>query len=223
MHVAQFLQANRGTPNMANQYRTVLKLAFTRAVMLGHSEINPVKDIPPFPTRTRDRYITQDEIAAIKHYAGPALSVIIDLCYLTGQRIGDVLKIKRTDIDDEGLFVQQQKTGAKLKIRWSPELRAAIDRAKALSGAVRGFTLLASGKGQPFVHDTIHRQWTDACEAAGVEDAHIHDLRAAAGTDAKTAGQDSKGLLGHKSDSSHQRYMRDKTIPLVDPVKRRAS
>ena len=223
MHIAQFLDAHKDTPNLANQYRTVLRLAFTLALRKGLAEINPAASIPPFKTKTRDRYITQDEIAEIKKHATPALKVIIDLCYLTGQRIGYVLKMKHSDIDDEGLFVKQQKTKAKLKIKWSTELRGAVESAKALSGSVKGFTLLASGKGQPFVHDTIHRQWTDACKKAGVEDAHLHDLRASAGTDARSAGQDSKALLGHKSDSSHQKYMRDKTIPLVDPVKRKAS
>jgi len=218
--IAQFLDAHKDKPNLANQYRTVLKLAFTRAARAGLSESNPVTPIPPFKTRTRDRYITQDEIKRIKAHATPALSVIIDLCYLTGQRIGDVLKIKRKDIDDEGIFVRQQKTGAKLKIKWSAELRDAAERAGALSGNVKGFNLLASGKGQPFVHDTIHRHWTEACQKANVPDARIHDLRAAAGTDANAAGQDSKALLGHKSDSSHQRYMRSKVVPLVDPVRR---
>jgi integrase len=218
--IAQFLDAHKDTPNLANQYRTVLKLAFTRAARLGLAESNPVTPIPPFKTRTRDRYITQAEIKRIKEHASPALSVIIDLCYLTGQRIGDVLKIKRKDMDDEGIFVKQQKTGAKLKIKWSAELREVIARANALTGNIKGFHLLASGKGQPFVHDTIHHHWTAACEKANVSDARIHDLRAAAGTDANAAGQDSKALLGHKSESSHQRYMRSKTIPLVEPVKR---
>jgi integrase len=221
--VAQFLHAHRDTPNLANQYRSFLKITFNRAVLLGLAKTNPVIVVPQMKVKTRDRYITREEFDAIKQHATPELSVVMDLCYQTGQRIGDILKIKRSDLTDEGIYFQQQKTKAKLIVGWSPELREAVEKGKNLSGSVKGFTLLASGKGKPFVHDTIHRHWTDACKAAGVEDAHIHDLRAAAGTDALAAGQDSKALLGHKSDSSHQKYLRSKIIPVVEPVKRNAS
>jgi integrase len=222
-HIAQFLDAHRDTPNQANQCRTVLKLAFNRAVLLGQADANPVISIPPFKTKTRERYISQSEFRAIKAQASPQLAVCMELCYLTGQRIGDVLKIKRTDMDEDGIYIKQQKTKTPLRIRWSTELRAAVESAKALSGKVRGFNLLAGGKGQPFLYDTINDHWVAACAAACVKDANLHDLRAAAGTDANAACQDSKGLLGHKSESSHQRYMRGKIVPLVEPVHRKTS
>lgn len=221
--VAQFLDAHKETPNFANIARSFLKKAFDRAVRFGLAEINPVASIPPFKTKTRDRYITPDEFARIKAHASPEIAVIMDLCYLTGQRIGDVLKIKRTDLDDVGVYVRQQKTKTPLVIRWSPELRDAVEQAKNLSGNVKGFLLLASGKGQAFARSTVNYQWTKARKAAGVEDARIHDIRAKSATDAKAAGQDSKSLLGHKSDSSHARYMRAKEVPVVEPVKAKKS
>ncbi len=94
----------------------------------------------------------------------------MDICYITGQRIGDVLKIRYSDIEDDGISL-----------------------------------------------------WLRATTSAGIEDAHIHDIRAKAATDAKAQGLDSKSLLGHASESAHLRYLRGKETPVAEPVRIRKS
>ena len=71
----------------------------------------------------------------------------MDMLYLTGQRIGDVLKIKHSDITSEGIFFQQQKTGTKLMVAMSPDLERTIKAAKELHYCVRGITLFHTHKG----------------------------------------------------------------------------
>lgn len=39
---------------------------------------------------------------------------VMDICYLTAQRIGDVLEIKEDHILDRGIYFQQQKTSKQL-------------------------------------------------------------------------------------------------------------
>ncbi|MDA1381838.1 tyrosine-type recombinase/integrase [Plesiomonas shigelloides subsp. oncorhynchi] len=46
----------------------------------------------------------------------PWVPHVIMLALLTAQREGDLIKIKMSDIDDRHLFVEQQKTGAKIAI-----------------------------------------------------------------------------------------------------------
>lgn len=220
--IAQFLDAHRKTPNMANRMRSVLKIAFDRAVLLGLAQANPVTSIPRFKEKKRTRYITPGEFAAIRSKALPLLAVAMELCYLTGQRIGDIIKIRMADIDDQGIYIEQEKTGARLRVRMTAELGEVIAKAKTLS-PVRGLMLLHRGDGRKVSYYTVRDQWDKACAAAGVENAHLHDLRAAAGTDADEAGQDSKALLGHKSEASHARYLRGMKVPTVEPVKRRKS
>lgn len=66
---------------------------------------------------------------------------------------------------------------------------------------------------------TVRGWWLRATALAGVDDCHIHDIRAKTGTDARKQGRtDSKELLGHKTDQAHERYQRDKEIPLVQPL-----
>jgi len=222
-HVAQFLDAHHDTPAMANRMRSVLKLAFDKAVLLGQAHANPVTSVPRFKEHKRTRYITDAEYRAIQQEAKPLLAAVMEICLLTGQRIGDVLKMKRTDINDNGIFIEQEKTGQRLVISWSPSLRRAISQARALAGNVRGITLFSNQKGGAASYYTIRDQWAKATATAGVDDVHLHDLRAKAGTDAKAAGQDSKALLGHKSESSHARYLRGLEIPVVEPLRREKS
>ena len=84
----------------------------------------------------RDRLVTPAEFEAIREKAVPQMQVIMDLLRLTGQRVSDVLKLRVSDLGDEGIFFRQRKTGARLIVRWTLDLRAAVERAKTLRGNV---------------------------------------------------------------------------------------
>lgn len=142
-----------------------------------------------------------------------------DLCYLTGQRIGDVLTIKYADISDDGISFVQQKTGTRLTVAWSSDLRTAVDTAKSLHQSIKGMTLFHTRQGGKYSYNTIRTWWDQATERSGIENAHIHDIRAKSATDAKKQGVDSMALLGHKSESVHQRYLRHKDSPVVQGIK----
>lgn len=217
-HVAQFLDDNKATPSMANLLRSFLRGVFVRAVRWGVVESDPTRDIRPFKTGKRTRYITEGEFAAIRAQATPTLQCLMDIAYITGQRIGDVMGIRYADISDDGLYVEQEKTKARVLIAMTPDLSDAIGRARELHRSVKGLTLFHKRDGSKLSYFTIYGHWRRACHAAGVQDAHFHDIRAASATDAKAAGMDSKTLLGHTTDSSHSRYLRSKTVPLAQPI-----
>jgi len=216
-HIAQIRRSMADTYSVANRTLTVLRLVFDYALEEQLIESNPCVGIKRLAQNTRTRRILPGEYQAIRAKAKPLLQVIMDLCYLTGQRIGDVLTIKRADLKDEGIYIEQQKTGARLMVAWTPELRATVDQAKALHGGVAGMTYLLKGLGNkaPTYH-MIWKQWTKACLAAKVEDANIHDLRAMSGTEAEAQGHDPQALLGHTDRKMTQRYLRDRTVPVVD-------
>jgi len=222
-HVAQFLDHNKATPSMANLLRSFLKGMFTRAVRWGMVETNPVRDIEQFKIGKRDRYITADEFRIIREHATPTVRCLMDIAYITGQRMGDVMKIRYADITEAGVFVKQQKTGNRVQVSLTPDLDAAIKQARAIHQSVKGLTLFHRRDGRPLAYGTIHHQWVKACTEAHVEDAHFHDIRAASATDAKALGQDSRTLLGHTTESSHNRYLRSKETPVATPVPARKS
>lgn len=94
--------------------------------------------------------------------------------------------------------------------------KAATDAAKALHGRVASLYVVPGRGALPLAYMPIFRDWQTACIAAKVADAHIHDLRALAGTVAKAEGRDAKALLGHKSARMTERYLRDRELPIVE-------
>lgn len=202
-------------PGTANVIRAVLIGALDMAIFDDLVDRNVARDTKPMKTVARDRYITDSEYAAIHKHADSQLRIIMDLCYMTGQRISDVMAIKYSDLTDEGIAFKQQKTKHRMIVAWNTDLERTVKAAKAIHQSVKGITLLHNRNGSKLNYDTIMRHWRKACLDAGVEDAHVHDLRAKAATDAQRDSVDSKVLLGHKSESSHNRYLRSRETPVA--------
>lgn len=213
--VAQVRRALESSPAVANRTLTVLRLIFDYAVEAEIVSANPCVGVKRLKQPTRDRLLSHAEYDRIYRIAKPRLRAMMDLCYLTGQRIGDVLAIKRADLQAEGIYVEQQKTKKRLLIAWTPELKAAVEAAKALHGPVAGLYLLKGRQGGPMTYVVAWKDWRAACKAAGVTDANIHDLRAMSGTEADAQGLNAQRLLGHTDARTTRMYLRDKTVPIV--------
>lgn len=218
-HVAAIKLHLADTPNMANRVLSVLRIVFQYAVEWQLCDSNPCVGIKRHDEAKRSRYITDAEYAAIYAAAPPRLQVIMDLLYLTGQRIGDVLRIRHADITADGIAFTQQKTNASLLLSWSPDLRAAVERARKLNGNLRALTLLHNRRGKTPDYSTTKIQWNKAREKAGVKDAHIHDLRAKSLTDAKQQGFNPQTLAGHTSEAMTDRYIRLRETPQAEGPK----
>jgi len=213
--VMVMMDAYTKNPSIGNRLLTVLKQTFDWALERELVAHNPCARIKRHKQEARDRLISPAEFNAIREKAPARLQCIMDLCYLTGQRIGDVLAIKRADLDPEGIYFRQQKTGKKLVVAWSPELRAAVDRAKALTGNLAPLTLFYGRGGHPPVHQNVWRAFKSAAKKAGVQNATLHDLRAMSGTEAERQGEDPTALLGHTDSRTTKVYLRDKSAPVV--------
>lgn len=214
-HVAQLKIKLADTPSMCNRCLSVLRLVFDYAVENQLVDSNPAASIKRYHEQKRRRLISMDEFKKLHAKAVPRLQVIMDLLYLTGQRVNDVLAIKRSDLLEEGIYFEQDKTEARLIVGWSPELRAVVARAQALAGKVQGFTLLQGRHGKPVDYKTTYEQWVKLCKEEGVEDADLRDIRAMSATAIMAQGGDATALLGHTSKAMTQRYLRDKTVPKV--------
>lgn len=214
--IAQIKLGMASTPNMANRVLSVLRLVFDYAVEQQMVDSNPAIGIKRHGEKKRRRLITSDEFNAIREKAGPRLQIIMDLWRLTGQRVVDVLRIRRADIRPEGIYFKQDKTDAELIVRWNPELKAVVETAKSLNGNVKALTLIHNRRGKAPDYKTIHGQWDKARTAAGVLDAQMRDLRAMSLTAAKRQGMNPTALAGHASEAMTKRYLRDREIPVVD-------
>lgn len=213
--VWEFRDAYAETPNMTNRCLTLFTQIMNYAVRRRLIDANPVIGVDKHPEVQRDRLLTKDEYGAIYAKAGERLQCIMDLLYLTGQRVNDVLKIKRSALTDEGIYFQQQKTGKKILVQWTQELRAVVERAKKLN-EIEAITLFQGRHRKAPDYRSVSLQWQQACEAAKVENAQLRDLRAMSLTETEDEGKNPTALAGHHSEAMTKRYLRKKKISLVE-------
>lgn len=210
------------TPALANRTITVLKLLMDCAVEDEIVASNPCVGVDRIRVAARTRRITAAEYKRIHAHATPLLRAVMDLCYFTGQRIGDVLTIRVDALGEDGIYFEQQKTGARLIVAWTDELRAAVKAARALKPNLLRPTYIWGFDAPSYFW--IHKLWLRACRAAKVADAHLHDIRAAAASDAQAQGVDAKALLGHTDARTTKIYLRDKVVPVVQgPTMKRSA
>jgi Site-specific recombinase XerD len=214
--VVQMMDGFKDRIAIANRMLTVLRLVYRWALDRQLVEADPTVSVQRFKQTPRDRLISAREYQAIYAQCAPWLQCVLDICYLTGQRIGDVLRIERAHLLHEGVYFKQQKTGKQLVVAWSPELREATERAKQVTGQVINMTYLLAGRGGKLrAHSNVWRSFKDAAKRAGVEDVTLHDLRAMAGTEVDRQGGDATGLLGHTDRRTTAIYLRDRAPKVV--------
>lgn len=210
--VVTWLKKFRDKPRTHNEMRSGLRELMRFAEAEGHrpAGTNPVDSVKTMKVKARTRYPTDSELRRIKFAAcigddkkrtrmGPTIAGLIDLAYLTGQRIGDLLELRWNKkaamengevvapyVGDDGLYFQPAKTagstGAKVRIEWTPRLVAAIERFKAM-GRRNLIYVVTSQEAQRYDYEAFKSAWARAVKRSGVQNLHFHDLRAKALTD----------------------------------------
>lgn len=250
-HVVQYLQAFAGRPRTYNAHRAQLRELMRFAELKGWRPAgsNPTLAIRTMRTAARTRYLSDSEMRRIKVGAlfaapppgwsgrrrdlprtksGPMLCALLDLLYLTGQAIGDVLALDVDDLKPRGITFRRAKvehsTGAAVTIGWTPALRATTARllelrkqAHAVTRATSPALVVTPRDGQRAAYDGIKSAWYRACERAGVEDAHIHDIKGKALTDVdRVRGMREARLMGqHATEGQTADYVRARESVVV--------
>ncbi|WP_275628965.1 tyrosine-type recombinase/integrase [Pseudomonas sp. 273] len=207
-HIAAVKADLVDTPNMCNRILSVARIIFGYGLEWQEVDSNPCVGVSRHEEGRRDRYITDGEFAALLNAASPYIRCILEMAYLTGQRISDVLSIHLSDISPDGVAFTQQKTGAKLIVAMTPDLEEVIARAKALPRKVRTLTLFCSRAGKPVSYATVKMAFRVLRERTGITDVTIHDIRAKSLTDADKEGKNAQTLGGHSDPKMTARYLR---------------
>ena len=215
-HVAEYRDSR--PPVAANRELSVLSHIFARGMEWELVDFNPCVGIERNDEEHRDRYITDDEFDAVFDLAKPVVQAVMLLAYFTGQREGDLLKLRRSAITDTGVEFKQGKTRKKLLVQWTPGFKQAIEFALALpKEGVSSTFVITQPNGQPYSESGFQTAWQRhirQCHKDGVvvERFTFHDIRAKAGTD----GPD-EHLLGH-SDSRLMRKIYRRKPEKVAPT-----
>ncbi|EPG4816335.1 site-specific integrase [Klebsiella aerogenes] len=231
--IAQILDEyiSEGQPRMAQVIRSVLIDVFKEAQHAG--EVPPGHN-PALATKQPRRRITRQrlnleewqkifDIADANHkYMGNAML----LALITGQRLGDISRMKFTDIWDDHLHIEQEKTGSKIAIplalrcdaiNWSLKEVIARCRDYAVSPYLVHFLHSTSQaeRGAQVKARTLTMNFSKARDKANIDwgsgtPATFHEQRSLSERLYKAQGINTKELLGHKSQQQTDRYHDDR-------------
>ncbi|WP_213715741.1 site-specific integrase [Cedecea lapagei] len=231
--IAQILDEyiSDGQARMAQVIRSVLIDVFKEAQHAG--EVPPGYN-PALATKQPRRKITRQRlnleewkkifaIADAHHrYLGNAMLLAI----VTGQRLGDISKMKFSDIWDDHLHVIQEKTGSKIAIPLSLRcnaidwcLRDVVARCRdyAVSPYMVHFFRATSQaeRGAQVKSNTITMNFSKARDKTEIDwgegtPATFHEQRSLSERLYEAQGVDTKKLLGHKSQKQTDQYHDDR-------------
>jgi integrase len=193
-------------PAMANLTRAVLRKLLAHAVRVGYRTDNPVIEIDRYKLGTHHTW-NDAELAAFekKWPLGTRQRLTYALLLYTGQRIGDVARMRRNDIAGGCIAVVQQKTGTALSIPMHPTLTEAMR-----AGPNNSLHLIGDPNGRPMTGHALSAMMVRAIKAAKLPDECVpHGLRKAMARRLAESGSTAKeiaSISGHKSLHEVERY-----------------
>ncbi len=143
----------------------VLSHAFTKAVEWGYIRVHPFKkEVRLLGEAHRERYIEDWEVVEAlslpsvrKSGSVLAIQSYIRLKLLTGLRRSDLLRLQVSACREDGIHVRTNKTGKAVIYTWTPELRAAVEDAKAARPVHIAPFLFCDRNGQGYLDEETGR------------------------------------------------------------------
>lgn len=240
MHVRGYMDARanpvKGKPAKvrANREKALLSHIFNKAREWGYTDApNPCAGVKGFREEGRDKYVEEAEFRAVYAQACIPVRNAMDLAYLTGQRPADVLKMTTRDVRDGCVWVQQNKTGARLRIDLEGRLAVLVESLKSVPpGKIASAFLIRNEEEQPLTYSAMTQRFSKARDAAidrardsgqaalaaSLKGFQFRDLRAKAASDLEDLAAAQK-LLAHGSATMTEHYVRARVGDRVKPVK----
>lgn len=221
------------SPNAAHKCRAALGSLYKWASKRMLVEKNVVKELSfTYRTKRRDRVVNSEELRALWRAiegpdfgSTPGMRIILKLAILTGQRNSEVAGARKSELKIGAAVanahwhipaVRMKRKDRDQYVFLSQQARALFDEALALAGDNDYvFPATTFGKhieGEERTHigqESVSRAMAKACELAGIEDLHLHDMRKAITTWLGDQGERSdvldRILHHHSGHSTNQR------------------
>ena len=169
---------------------------------------NPARLVERSREQPRDRVLAPSEMeaigAALAACDDPFAAAALRFLMLTGWRNGEVLSLQWDAVNFETgeVVLPSTKTGRSVRTVDALALQAidALPRIDRVSGVFAGLS-----------YSSLWRRWKSICEAAGVPNCRLHDIRRTVATSAASAGMSAfilRDLLGHKTLAMANRYVK---------------
>jgi integrase len=203
------------TPIAANRTMALLSGIFSVGVRHGLIRENPVRAVTRYPERSRDRFLTREELPrfleALRSTDDEFRDFVL-LCLYTGARCGNVLSMRWQDVDGSVWTVPRTKNGRPQRVYLCREAAEVLERRRRAE-------LLGD---HVFQRRAIpHKRWRTLCKRAAVPGLWIHDLRRTLGSWQAATGASLPIIgktLGHLSPRSTLVYARLDLAPVARAV-----
>ncbi|MHA7847275.1 tyrosine-type recombinase/integrase [Serratia sp. D1N4] len=229
-HVRRYMD-KRGlkSKTQANREKTFMSRVFGWGYERGYVKGNPCKGVRQYKEKSRERYITDAEYAAVYAAAPDTVRAVMELAYLCCARQSDVLALTRDQILETGIYICQGKTGARQIKAWSDRLRAAVALADSvpISSGIASVYVIHQHNGNRYTRDGFNSKWRSAKLAAKAADPSLdidftfHDLKAKGISDLEGSLSEKQAISGHRNSSQTAIYDRKvKVVPVVGNQKK---
>jgi enterobacteria phage integrase len=204
MSIVEEIGATR--PGMANLTLKAMRRLFAYAIKREMRDDNPFVGIDSYKLGTHHTW-TDAEIAAYEAVwpIGTRERLAFDLLLYTGQRVGDVAVMRRSDIRNGAVHVKPEKTGDELVIPLHPNL---VRSMKAYP--LKGLTMIGQTNGRPISGGGLSSLIERAARTAGLPTKCVpHGLRKARMRRLAERGASTKEIAsvsGHKTLKEVERY-----------------
>lgn len=206
VHVNRMRDALAAKPADANRKIGVLSVLYEHGIDIGWLKTNPVKGVRRLDEDRRVRTPWPSHmIQKFRAAADPRTRLTFELLYGTGQRIGDVLQMRWTDIDGPGIAITQEKTKQRLYVPFTAYLL------EVLEGVPRiGPYIVAQANGNKLSYNLAWKDIMEVRRSIGAEAFDIHSLRYSAAAEvASLPGMTTDHVMavtGHSSPQMAKHY-----------------
>jgi integrase len=207
----EFAKQKKKAPSAGRHDVRFLKKVLTKGIKWGAGTVNPVLGLEFDADPANERDVTDEEFAAVYQMANPRMRTVMDAADLIGQRRGDILGIRRADLQPDGIHIRQGKTGAYVVVEWSSALREVVDRALAMKPDIPRDYVFRNGSGRCYTKSGFNAIWQRLMrryvKQGGIR-FKFRDIRAKAATDKaiETDELEAQKLMGHTDISTTRKH-----------------
>jgi integrase len=197
----------RPVPTAARHEIVLLGHVCKKGIRWGAGSINPASRLE-LPKRIKRRRVSMEWVEQVRAIASPRMRLAMDFAIMMGQRRADTLKLKWSDVLDDGIYVKQGKTEAELLMEHSADLDALLERAKAMKPDIPREYIIRKANGKPYTASGFSSNWQRLMAKhvkAGGERFTFRDLRSVSANGSDDV-EEAQKRLGHKSVETTKRF-----------------
>jgi integrase len=213
-HSRQRLERDHVAPATLHRELSVLR----RMLRLASHRLPrvPVIDMPRVHN-ARQGFFEEDDLQALLPHLPPHARNLVEFLYLTGWRVGEVLRLRWSDVDwkRRSVWLRDSKSREPrvFPFKYHPRLEQVLRRQRQFvteweRAEARLCASVFPWRGRPM--QKLRRSWKTACRAAGLPDRLVHDFRRTAVRNLIRAGVQqaiAMKITGHKTGSIFRRYL----------------